>query len=115
MFSPTIPPITKIDSLMTPAAKYPLGFFIGSPLIHDPRRGSNISTLETVLLPSNPPRTYLGRRRRLQWRHKCAQIKISKSNWMWEKEGGYGEDKNALRLKYQKFNWMWFNMCAWRP
>lgn len=54
-----IPPNTYNDSFKTAAAEYPLGLFIGSPIIHDPLRGSNISTLETIAFSSKPPSTYL--------------------------------------------------------
>ncbi|KAF5821049.1 hypothetical protein HanXRQr2_Chr01g0009231 [Helianthus annuus] len=48
-----------MDSLTTAAAENPLGYFMGSPLIHDPRLGSYISTLGTISFPSKPPITYL--------------------------------------------------------
>lgn len=60
MVSPSIiPPITYRDSFRTAAAEYPLRKFMASPVIHDPLRGSNTSTLETIEFPSKPPRTYL--------------------------------------------------------
>lgn len=53
------PPMTYIESLTTAAPEYPRNSFIGSPSIHVPVRGSNISTLGTIVDPSNPPIAYL--------------------------------------------------------
>lgn len=43
-----MPPITYIFSPIVKAPEYPLESFMGSPIIHEPTRGSNTSTVGTI-------------------------------------------------------------------
>ena len=61
-----IPPIrNKLSSRLT-APAYPLGMFMGSPILQVLRRGSKISMLATILSPSYPPIAYLKNQSALQ-------------------------------------------------
>jgi hypothetical protein len=54
-----MPPIRNTLSSRLAAAAYPLGMFMGLPILQVLRRGSKISMLETILSPSYPPIAYL--------------------------------------------------------